>query len=106
VKSNALKTIGGFTELNTVIGLEDYITWISLMNEGKIYFMHECLLGYTLSNSSISLVVTEKQQLDCRKIIYSKLDHTDRFVYTLLNLNKTVILKSSKIKSRLTIYFR
>jgi teichuronic acid biosynthesis glycosyltransferase TuaG len=99
VKSNALKTIGGFTELNTVIGLEDYITWISLMNEGKIYFMHECLLGYTLSNSSISLVVTEKQQLDCRKIIYSKLDHTDRFVYTLLNLIKTVILNLQKSRA-------
>jgi hypothetical protein len=82
-----------------IIGLEDYITWISLMNEGKIYFMHECLLGYTLSNSSISLVVTEKQQLNCRKIIYSKLDHTDRFIYTLLNLIKTVILNLQKSRA-------
>ena len=83
VKSNVLKKVGGYSELNTVIGLEDYITWVEIINEGDLYFMQDCLLGYTNSASSISFMVSEEQRLTCRKLIYSKLNYTNRFIYTL-----------------------
>jgi glycosyltransferase involved in cell wall biosynthesis len=90
VKSNALKVIGGYTELNTMIGLEDYITWSTLINEGNFYFMEECLLGYTLSNSSISLIVNQNQHLTSRQIIKSKLNHINRLIYILIQIKKKI----------------
>jgi glycosyltransferase involved in cell wall biosynthesis len=97
VKSNALKTMGGYTQLNTVIGLEDYVTWTRLINTGNFYFMQDCLLGYTLSKSSISLMVTQKQILASKKIIYSELNHIDRLNYVLIQISKQTKIVLYKI---------
>lgn len=88
VKSNALKTIGGYIDLNAIIGLEDYATWIRLINEGSFYFMQECLLGYTLSRSSISLMITQKQIIASKQIIYSELNPIERLNIYLIQINK------------------
>ena len=83
VKSDSIKAVGGFTESNSVIGLEDHVTWTKLVNEGDFYFMQECLLGYTRSASSISLKISEEQRLAGRKLIYGKLNYTNRLIYDL-----------------------
>lgn len=100
VKSNVLKRVGGYSELNTVIGLEDYVTWAEIINEGDIYFMHDCLLGYTHSSSSISLKVTENQRLNAAKIMYSKVNHTARPIYCLIQIKKTTKVLVYKIYLR------
>jgi len=81
VKSNILKAVGGFTESISVVGLEDHVTWTSLINKGNFYFMQECLLGYTFSTSSISLLVTQEQRSTSSKMIYGKLNFTNRIIY-------------------------
>ena len=90
VKSNVLKAVGGYTELNTIIGIEDYITWTRLIHKGNFYFMEECLLGYSISNSSISFMVTQEQLLTSRQAIYDNLDHSDRLIYSLIKINKNI----------------
>ena len=97
VKSNVLKGIGSYSELDTVIGLQDYVTWASIINEGYFYFMQECLLGYTRSSSSISLKVTKNHQLACKKIIYSKLKRTDRLIYSIFQIVKITKVLINKI---------
>ena len=87
VKSNILKAVGGFTESVSVIGLEDHVTWTSLTNKGNFYFMQECLLGYTLSASSISLLVTQEQRLTSNKLMYDKLNLINRIIYVATRLS-------------------
>jgi teichuronic acid biosynthesis glycosyltransferase TuaG len=97
VKSNVLKAIGGYTELNTMIGIEDYITWTRLIHEGNFYFMEECLLGYTIDEFSISFMVTQEQLLTGRQVIYDNLDHSDRLIYFLFKINKNIRITMYKI---------
>ena len=62
--------------------------------------MHDCLLGYTHSSSSISLKVTENQRLNAAKIMYSKLNYTARSIYCLIQIKKTTKVLVYKIYLR------
>jgi len=88
VKSDVIKAVGGFAESDSVIGVEDHVTWAKLVNEGHFYFMQECLLGYTRSASSISLRISEEKRLASRKIIYGGLNYTNRLI---LGLNQILV---------------
>jgi glycosyltransferase involved in cell wall biosynthesis len=68
VKSNILKQMGGYSEKLNLI--EDYTTWIKLMKFGQIYFMSECLLGYTRHDKNLSLHINDQNQKLTKETIY------------------------------------
>ena len=110
VKSNILKAVGGFIESNSVIGLEDHVTWTRLINEGDFYFMQECLLGYTNSSSSISLLVTKKKLSTTRRIINDELNLTNRIFYASnvlhRKIKKAIYMIFVKVRVKLSSVFK
>jgi len=84
VKSNIFKQIDGYTEELHLI--EDYVTWIKIMNLGKIYFMSECLLGYIRHDKNLSLQINEQNYKLTREAIYLEVGRSHKLYFEILIL--------------------
>jgi len=94
VKSNIFKQMGGYSEELHLI--EDYATWIKLMNQGEIYFMSECLLGYSRHDKNLSLQINQQNHKLTKEAIYLEVGRFYKLCIKAMTLFREIKLTTRK----------